>query len=156
MQQLLDDAFPEGTYNYWKSTFVKDLSDAAIDLIVAHANRAQSPMSATVVEYYAGAANRVGETDTAFAQRRAEYDVGIMAQWTDPAEAERHTAWARAFSDALKPHSSNAYLLNYVGEESPDTIRAVFGRNYDRLAQLKAKYDPTNFFSLNQNIKPAV
>jgi len=155
MQQLLDGAFPEGTCNYWKSTFVKELSDAAIDLIVAHANRAQSPMSATVIEYYAGAANHVGESDTAFAQRRAEYDVGIMAQWTSPAEAEQHTAWARAFSDALKPHSSHAWLLNFVGEENQDTIRAAFGNNYDRLAQLKKKYDPTNFFSLNQNVKPA-
>jgi FAD/FMN-containing dehydrogenase len=155
MQRLLDDAFPEGTYNYWKSTFVTALSDAAIDLIVAHADRAQSPLTATVIEYYAGAANRVGDGDTAFAQRRAEYDVGIMAQWTDPAEAETHTAWARAFSDALKPHSSNAWLLNFVGEESPDTIRAAFGRNYARLADLKKKYDPTNFFSLNQNVKPA-
>src|SRR4030095_17201589 len=142
MQRLLDDAFPAGTYNYWKSTFVTELSDAAIDLIIEHANRAQSPLTATVVEYYAGAANRVGDADTAFAQRRAEYDVGIMAQWTDPTEAETHTAWARAFSDALKPHSSNAWLLNFVGEESPDTIRAAFGKNYDRLAQLKKKYDP--------------
>jgi FAD/FMN-containing dehydrogenase len=155
MQKLLDDAFLDGTYNYWKSTFVKELSDAAIDLIVAHADRALSPLTAVVVEYYAGAANRIGEAATAFAQRRAEYDVGIMAQWTDPAEAATHTAWARAFSDALKPHSSNAYLLNFVGEEPPDTIRAAFGSNYARLAELKAKYDPANFFSLNQNIKPA-
>ena len=155
MQRLLDDAFPDGTYNYWKSTFVTALSDAAIDLIVEHANRAQSPLTAVVVEFYAGAANRVGDADTAFAQRRAEYDVGIMAQWTDPAEAETHTAWARAFSEALKPHSSNGWLLNFVGEESPDTIRAAFGSNYARLAELKKKYDPTNFFSLNQNVKPA-
>src|SRR6185312_4668785 len=155
MQRLLDDAFPDGTYNYWKSTFVTELSDAAIDLIVAHADRALSPLTAVVVEYYAGAANRVGDADTAFAQRRAEYDVGIMAQWTDPAEAATHTAWACAFSDALKPHSSNAWLLNFVGEETPDTIRAAFGANYTRLAELKKKYDPTNFFSLNQNVKPA-
>jgi FAD/FMN-containing dehydrogenase len=155
MQRLLDDAFPEGTYNYWKSTFVTELSDAAIDIIVAHADRARSPLTATVVEFYAGAANRVGAPDTAFAQRRAEYDVGIMAQWTDPAEAETHTDWARAFSDALKPHSSNAWLLNFVGEETPDTIRAAFGSNYPRLAELKKKYDPSNFFSLNQNVKPA-
>jgi FAD/FMN-containing dehydrogenase len=155
MQRLLDDAFPDGTYNYWKSTFVTELSDAAIDLIVAHANRTRSPLSAVVIEFYGGAANRVGDADTAFAQRRAEYDVGILAQWTDAAEAETHTAWARAFSDALKPHSSGGWLLNFVGEESPDTIRAAFGSNYARLAELKKKYDPTNFFSLNQNVKPA-
>ncbi len=155
MQKLLDDAFPDGTYNYWKSTFVKEFSDAAIDLLVAHANRAQSPLSAVIIEFYGGAAGRVGDADTAFAQRQSEYDIGFMAQWTDPAEADKHTAWARACSDALKPHSSGRYLLNFVGEESPDTIRAAFGSNYARLAELKTKYDPTNFFSLNQNVRPA-
>ncbi len=83
MQKLLDDAFPDGTYNYWKSTFVTALSDEVIDLIVEHANRMRSPLSAVVIEFYAGAASRVGTSDTAFAQRQAEYDVGFMAQWTE-------------------------------------------------------------------------
>jgi Berberine and berberine like len=156
MQRLLDDAFPDGTYNYWKSTFVKELTDGAIDLIVAHANRAQSPLSAVVIEFYGGAAGRVENAATAFAQRQAEYDIGIMAQWTDAAGSDRHIAWARDLSNALKPYSSGGYLLNFLGEEeSPDTIRAAFGSNHARLVELKNKYDPTNFFSLNQNIKPA-
>jgi Berberine and berberine like len=135
---------------------VKELSDAAIDLIVEHANRAESPLSAVVIEFYGGAAGRVENAATAFAQRQAEYDIGIMAQWTDAAESERHIAWARDLSDALKPYSSGGYLLNFLSEESPDTIRAAFGSNYPRLVELKNKYDPTNFFSLNQNIRPTV
>jgi FAD/FMN-containing dehydrogenase len=155
MQRILDDAFPDGTQNYWKSTFVKELSDDTIDLIVGHANKMRSPRSAVVVEYYGGAAGRIGLSQTAFAQRQAEYDIGIMAQWTDARENDVHIAWARDLSDALLPYSSGAYLLNFLSEESPDTIRAAFGANYPRLAEVKKKYDPTNFFSINQNIKPA-
>jgi len=155
MQKLIDDAFPDGTYNYWKSTFISKLSDEVIDLIVDHANRPHSPLSAVVMELYGGAAGRVGPGDTAFAQRQAQYNVGIMAQWTSPAESEAHIRWARDLSDALKPHSSGGYLLNFLDEENPDAIKAAFGGNYARLAALKAKYDPTNFFSLNQNVKPA-
>ena len=124
--------------------------------MVEHANRAGSPLSAVVIEMYGGAASRVGPGDTAFAQRQAEYDIGIMAQWTDSADADRHIAWARGLYDALKPYSSGSYLLNFLAEESPDTIRAAFGRNYPRLVEIKNKYDPTNFFSLNQNVRPSV
>ena len=155
MQKLLDGAFPEGTYNYWKSDFVREMSDEVIDLIVTHANKMKSPLSAVVIEYYGGAAGRIGVSQTAFAQRQAEYDIGYMAQWTDPAEKEVHVAWARDMADALRPHASGGHLLNFLGEESPDMIQAAFGPNYARLAQVKKKYDPTNFFSINQNIKPA-
>jgi FAD/FMN-containing dehydrogenase len=155
MQTLIDDAFPDGTYNYWKSTFVRKLSDEAIDLIIAHGNRMRSPLSSIVIEFYGGAAGRVAPGATAFAQRQAEYNVGIMAQWASPGEADTHIAWARGLSDALAPHSSGGYLLNFLSEESSDTIRAAFGSNYARLVELKNKYDPTNFFSLNQNVKPA-
>jgi FAD/FMN-containing dehydrogenase len=155
MQRILDAAFPQGTYNYWKSTFIKELSEEAIDLIVDHGNRMRSGLSAVVIEFYGGASNRVGHADTAFAQRHAQYDIGFMAQWTDPAEAETHRDWARVMSDALRPHSSGGYLLNFLDDEKPDVVKAAFGANYGRLAALKAKYDPTNFFRLNQNIEPA-
>jgi hypothetical protein len=155
MQKLLDDAFPEGTYNYWKSTFISKLSDDVIDLLIEHANRPHSPLSGVVLELYGGVAGKVGAGDTAFAQRQAQYNVGITAQWTSPDESEPHIRWARDLSDALKPHSSGGYLLNFLDEENPDAIKAAFGGNYARLAALKARYDPTNFFSLNQNVKPA-
>ncbi|HEV7715959.1 MAG TPA: BBE domain-containing protein, partial [Steroidobacteraceae bacterium] len=155
MQTLLEDAFPDNVHNYWKSTFVKELSDAALDVIIEHANRMQSPHSAVVVEMYGGAVGRVGPADTAFAQRRTPYNVGITAQWSNPAEAATHIAWARALAHALEPFSSGGTYLNFIGDENPDAIRAAFGSNYPRLAQLKAKYDPTNFFSINQNVMPA-
>jgi FAD/FMN-containing dehydrogenase len=154
MQSLLDGAFPDGHQNYWKSTFLQALSDEAIDLLVAHANRAPSPLSSVVIEYYGGAASRFGVAETAFVHRAAHYYVGILAQWTDPEASPRHTAWARFLADALRPYASGAYLLNFLGEEGNDTIRAAFGENYPRLVEVKNRYDPTNFFRLNQNITP--
>jgi FAD/FMN-containing dehydrogenase len=156
MQSLLDGAFPGGNHNYWKSTFLRELSDEAIELLVEHANRATSPLTAVVIEYYGGAASRVSVSETAFAHREAQYDVGILAQWTEPGESQRHIEWTRGLANALRPHSSGAYLLNFLGEEGDDTIRAAFGENYGRLVEVKNKYDPTNFFRLNQNIKPTV
>jgi hypothetical protein len=154
MQKLFDDSFPDGTYNYWKSSFLTALSDEAIDLIVEHGNRAGSPFSGVVVELYGGAAGRVAPSNTAFAQRQAEYNVGITAQWKDAAENERHIGWVRALWDALVPHSSGGYLLNFLGDDNPAAILGAFGSNHARLVELKTKYDPTNFFSLNQNVLP--
>ena len=93
MQKLLDESFLDGTYNYWKSTFLAEMSDDVIDVIVEHADRMQSPLSSVVVEFYAGAASRVGQDETAFAQRRAEYSVGMIAQWTDGTENGKR-AWS--------------------------------------------------------------
>ena len=101
MQSLLDGAVPDGNQNYWKSTFLRELSDEAIDTILEHSNRATSPMTAVLVEQYGGAAGRVGTTDTAFAQRHAQYDLGILTQWTDPAESPRHVRWTHGFAEAM-------------------------------------------------------
>jgi hypothetical protein len=154
MQTLLDGAFPDGNYNYWKSTFLRELSDDAIALLVEHANRATSPLTGIVIEYYGGAASRVGVAETAFAQRQAQYDLIFLAQWTEPGESQLHIEWARTSADSIRPFSSDSYYLNYLGEESEDTIKAAFGPNYERLMTVKKKYDPENFFCLNQNIKP--
>jgi hypothetical protein len=156
MQTLLDAAFPDGNQNYWKSTFVRELSDDAIVVLVEHANRATSPLSGVVIEYYGGVASRVGVSETAFAQRQAQYSVLFLAQWVDPGEPQRHIGWARGLADSMRPFSSGAYFLNYLGEEGEDTIKAAFGPNYDRLTAIKKKYDPKNFFCMNQNIKPEV
>ena len=154
MQTLLDGAFPDGNYNYWKSTFLRELSDDAIALLVEQANRATSPLTGIVIEYYGGAASRVGVAETAFAQRQAQYSLIFLAQWTEPGESQLHIEWARTSADSIRPFSSDSYYLNYLGEESEDTIKAAFGPNYERLMAVKKKYDPENFFSLNQNIKP--
>ncbi|HEY3597792.1 MAG TPA: FAD-binding oxidoreductase [Paraburkholderia sp.] len=154
MQSLVGNSFPDNAHNYWKSTFVKDLSDDVIDVLIEHGNRMQSPLSAVVLEFYGGAPTRVGHADTAFAHRAAEYNIGITGQWLDAAESDQHIGWTRALFDALQPHSSGGYLANFVSDEGTDQAKASFGGNYARLAELKSKYDPTNLFSLNQNIKP--
>jgi len=154
MQRLADEASPDNVHNYWKSTFLNELSDETIDLIVEHGNRVESPLTHVLIQLFNGQVGRVGNADTAFAQRQAGYNVGIEAKWIDPAESEKHTTWARAFSEALKPHSGKAYLLNFLGDEDPDLVRGAFGSSHARLVELKTKYDPTNFFSLNQNVEP--
>ncbi len=155
MQSILDGAFPSGTRNYWKSAFVKGLSDDVIDVIVERAKGMTSPMSSLLIEFYGGAGGRkVGEN--AFAQRESDYLVGFMPQWTDPAEDDAQIAWAKASSDAIQPFTTGGYLLNYLSEgEGPEMVQAAFGGNYSRLTELKRIYDPANFFSVNQNIKPA-
>ncbi|HWT98726.1 MAG TPA: FAD-binding oxidoreductase [Terriglobales bacterium] len=154
MQTMLDGAFPDRSHNYWKSAFLKELTDDVIDILIEHGNRMASPHSAIVLEYYAGAMGRVAPAATAFAQRQAEYNIGVMSQWLDAKEGQKHIELTRAAYDALQPFATGRYLPNFVSDESQDQIRAAFGSNYERLAALKAKYDPTNFFSLNQNVKP--
>ena len=154
MQTLLDAAVPEGNQNYWKSAFLRELSDEAIDVIISHANQATSRMTAVLIEQYGGAAGRVDRSATAFAQRHGEYDLGILTQWQEPAESARHIDWTRRFADAMAPFRSGDYLLNFLGDESEDTIRASFGSNYARLVEVKTRYDPANFFRVNQNITP--
>src|SRR3984893_3658544 len=107
MQTLADEANPDNINNYWKSTFLNELSDETIDLIVEHGNRAESPLTHVLIQLFNGQVSSMGNADTAFAQRQAGYNIGIEAKWIDPAESKKHTTWARAFSDALKPYSSN-------------------------------------------------
>jgi len=155
MQSILDDAFPSGTRNYWKSAFVKDLPDDAIDVIVEQGKGMTSPMSGLLVEYYGGAGGRKAADENAFAQRHSDYCIGFMPQWTDPAEDKAQIAWAKSAWEAIQPYASGGYLLNYLSEGEQDAVLAAFGSNYPRLRELKKAYDPNNFFSLNQNIQPA-
>jgi FAD/FMN-containing dehydrogenase len=158
MQTLFDPAFPYGNQNYWKSSFIDELTDDAIDTLVEHANRMASPLSAVMCEYYfGGPASRVGETETAFAHRNAQYDIGIIGQWTNPEENEQHMNWAREAYAAIEPYANGRIYANLMGGDQmtdESEVRAAFGENYERLVALKRKYDPTNFFRLNQNINP--
>jgi len=155
MQSILDAAFPEGTRNYWKSAFIKWLTDEVIDVIVEQAKGMTSPMSGLLIEFYGGAGGRKAGDTNAFAQRNSDYLVGFMPQWTDPAEDQAQVAWAKGAWDAIQPFATGEYLLNYLAEEGQEVVRAAFGSNYPRLRELKRAYDPTNFFSINQNIRPA-
>ncbi len=155
MQSLLDAGFPYGNQNYWRSTFLNGLSDELFDVLIEHAGRMASPLSALVIEHYGGAESRVGESETAFPHRGLQYDLNIIASWTDPAENEQHIQWARDLSQAAQPFAADGVYVNFLGDEGEDRVRTSFGKNYDRLVEIKKKYDPTNLFRLNQNIKPA-
>ena len=156
MQSLLGPSFPDGNYNYWKSTLQRELSDDGISAIVDHANRLSSPLSFVVLEYYGGAASRIANEATAFPHRQLPWDILFLSQWTDAAQAATHRDWARAGEELLRPFSQNAHLLAALDVESEDVIRSAFGANYPRLSSIKKKYDPTNFFRVNHNIRPAL
>ena len=158
MQTMFDAGFPYGNRNYWKSSFIDELTDDAIDLIVEHGNRNTSPLSALMIEYYfGGPSSEIGETDTAFAHRNAQYDLGVIGQWQDATEDADHIEWVRNTYNAIEPYSNGRIYANLIGADQmtdETQLRATFGVNYDRLVTLKQKYDPTNFFCMNQNVKP--
>ena len=107
--------------------------------------------------YYGGPSSQIGETETAFAHRDAQFDLGIIGQWVDAAEDAEHMGWARAAYDAMQPYSNGRIYANLMGGDQmteETQLRQAFGANYERLVELKRKYDPTNFFRLNQNIRP--
>jgi hypothetical protein len=100
--------------------------------------------------------SRVGKNETAFGERSARYNFAIVSAWTDPAESEKIIRWTRDFWEAMRPFEREAVYVNYLGAEEQDRIRAAYGEKYERLVALKNKYDSTNLFRLNQNIKPTV
>ena len=141
---------------YWKSGYTCELSDAFIDIVVAAASDFSSPLAALSFFRMHGAAARVPAGETAFGMRGNKWDFNLLTQWQDPAETARHKAWTRAVWERLEPLTSGTAYVNHMsGEESAAVVRASYGPNYDRLAQIKAKYDPDNIFRLNANIRPA-
>ena len=152
---MLDAGFPRGALNYWKSNFLADLSDAAIDTLIARFATCPSPMSGLVLEHFHGFASRVGARETAFPHRAPGYNLLLISEWLEPANTERNIAWARESYDAMRPHFTSGRYVNYLGEdEGGDPVEAAYGPNHARLRALKTKYDPTNLFRLNQNILP--
>ena len=153
---MLDAGYPRGALNYWKSSFVSELSDSLIDKAVARFAVTPSPMNAILIEHYHGAVTRVAPTDTAVPHRTAGYNLLMPSVWLDPAETEANIAWTRETYDAFRPSFAEGRWLNYLGDdEQVDAVRAAYGPNYDRLARIKREYDPDNVFHLNQNIEPA-
>jgi FAD/FMN-containing dehydrogenase len=154
VQTMFDGAFPFGRQDYWKSSFLGELSDDAIDIMVARFATVPSPLSAVLIERLGGAVSRVGTEKTAFHDRNAPYSFLIVSVWPDPTDSEQNIHWTDAFWQAMQPFSSGGVYVNYLGEEGADRVKAAYGRNYERLVALKNKYDPTNLFRLNQNIPP--
>jgi FAD/FMN-containing dehydrogenase len=152
---MLDPAYPKGALNYWKSSFLKALTDDAIEAIVESFSGCPTPMGQILIEHFHGAATRIGITDTAFPHRADGYNLLILTQWLEPADTIGCTGWTRESYARLEPFVAEGRYVNYLGNDEPgDPVRSAYGPNYRRLQEIKTKYDPTNLFHMNQNIKP--
>jgi FAD/FMN-containing dehydrogenase len=156
-QRSLDPFFPAGGRRYWKALYLDGFSDAAIDTTVDWSNRRPSNDTLVIVRHCGGAMARVGAAQTAFGDRSSEWMLSIDSTWNDPAGDTTNIAYTRTFWDAALPFSDGKTYFNFPGllEEGDAAVRASYGANHDRLARIKAAYDPDNRFRLNQNIRPA-
>ena len=151
-----DAGAPYGRCYYQKASTLTHLSDEAIETIVDFSARCTSPFSHVLLQHVHGAATRIDPTETAFALREESYVMSIVAAWDGGETAERHIDWVEAFWSGMEPFVSSGVYANFLGNEGEGRVRAAYGVNYERLVALKNTYDPTNFFALNQNIKPTI
>jgi FAD/FMN-containing dehydrogenase len=155
LQSMFDAGAAPGNRNYWRSNFMRELSDGAIDTILARADELPPPGTLILLEHLGGAVGRVGQNETAFANRGAKYNVSVLSNWVDRDNDEKNIAWTRTFGDELKSFATGGAYVNYMADdESADNVRAAYEANFRRLVAVKIKYDPTNFISGNQNIAP--
>ena len=155
-QQVFDPLLIPPARNYWKSHNFNQLSDAAIDVVIAYAGKLPSGQSEIFLGLLGGAANTHATDETAYPHRDALYAMNVHTRWLDPAEDATCLAWAREFFKAAAPHASGGVYINFLNEDEADRIAAAYGPNYRRLKEVKAKYDPDNLFRSNQNIRPGV
>jgi len=155
IQGMFEPFFPPRRLVYTKSNFLRDLGDDAIEALAQYVGKSPSPCTiAPFVEHWHGAATRVAPTATAFPHRQYSWNFFAWSIWRDPAESERNIRWTRECWEGLRPFLVAGAYGNYVTDESEAVAREAYGCNYDRLVALKNKYDATNFFCLNHNIKP--
>jgi FAD/FMN-containing dehydrogenase len=154
-QKAFDPLLAPGARNYWKSHNLAELADAALDTLIDYASRLPSPHCEIFIGLLGGQMSRVPTDATAYAQRDAKFVVNVHSRWETPSEDNKCISWARAFFDATAPYATGGAYINFMTEDEANRVTAVYGPNYDRLARVKDKYDPTNFFRLNQNIRPS-
>ena len=155
MNTLLDEGYPKGALNYWLSSFTTGLSDALIDTMIQRFECVPSPMSGMVLEHFHGAVTRIDPTATAVPHRDTGFNLLLPSEWMDPADTEKNIAWTKDTYAAISEHLATGRWLNYLGDdEADDAIRAAYGPNFDRLREVKRRYDPDNVFHLNHNIVP--
>lgn len=156
-QRMADHLFQPGLRGYWKSSYLKEVSDGAIDVTLDYFRTVPSKKTVILIEHNGdGAMDRVPEDETAFGHRRWPFNFIVTSAWSDPADTERNVTWTRAFFDAMRPYLADAAYVNYLGDEGEAGLKAAYSApKYARLASLKMKYDPSNLFRMNQNIQPA-
>jgi FAD/FMN-containing dehydrogenase len=159
IQSLVGSMVRPGRQNYWKSSFMTDISDDAIDTLIAYCATVPSPFTQVGFQQLGNAARRVPTDATAFSHREARYELMMLSMWLDPAAYETNAEWTRRLAEAMSPFTTGRAYINQMGtatEEGVERIKTAYGTNYQRLVDLKNKYDPTNLFRHNQNIKPTV
>lgn len=155
-QTMADFLWPKGLYSYWKSSFLRSLSDGAIDTLLAFYGKTPSPRTVIIIEHDGDSAwSRVAEEATAFGHRKWPYNLAVTTMWTDRADTEANIRWTRELWGAMRGYLADAAYVNYLGEADEESVHTAYGAKYERLVALKDKYDPTNFFCMNQNIKPS-
>jgi hypothetical protein len=155
LQSMFDPFLPKGMQWYWRGDFVNELSDAAIDAHIAEAQKMPSALSLMHLYPIDGAVHRVGKNDTAWHTRGATWAMVIVGINAERQSAGEITAWTKGYWEALHPYSHGGGYVNFMmDDEGESRLKATYGDNYERLVALKGKYDPTNFFRVNQNIRP--
>jgi FAD/FMN-containing dehydrogenase len=155
MNTLLDEGFPAGSLNYWLSSFTSGLPDELIDTALERFAAMPSQLSAIFFEHFHGAVTRMDASETAVPHRQEGWNLLLPSVWTDPADTEANVVWTKDTYAALAEHLAGRRWLNYLGDDQgDDAVRAAYGPNYDRLVEVKRKYDPENIFHHNHNIKP--
>lgn len=154
LQTMLDESAPRGMQNYWKAVNLRALGDGAIEALIAHNAGRPAPFGTLQVVPLGGAVARVSTNESAFPHRDVPFIVHIVGLWGNADENARHIAWARETWESLQPFASVGHYLNFVSDDEKDDARASYGASYDRLAKVKAKYDPDNVFRANVNVAP--
>ena len=153
-QTALDPLLTPGFRNYWKSHDFRELSDGLIDVLLAYAGKIPDPNSEIAYAQLGGAISEVPQQATAYGHREAQFAMNVHGRWADEEMDEACIGWARDLFKSAAPFATGAVYVNFMTQDEGERVRAAYGSNYERLVQLKRKYDPTNLFRLNQNIRP--
>lgn len=154
-QKAFDPLLTPGARNYWKSHNFAALSDEALETIIDYAGKLPSDQTEIFIGLLGGETSRIAVDATAYAQRDAQFVLNVHARWDNAEDDQRCVAWAREFFDASAPYATGGVYINFMTEEEGGRVEAAYGAGYQRLVELKEKYDPGNLFRMNQNIKPA-
>jgi hypothetical protein len=153
-QTILDPLLTPGVRNYWKSHDFSEASDGLIDALIAHAGKLPDPSTEIAFAQLGGAVSRVPNDATAYGHRDGQFVMNVHGRWEDAAKDAACIGWARDLFQATAPFATGNVYVNFLTEDETERVRAAYGRNYDRLGNLKSKYDPQNLFRHNQNIRP--
>ena len=156
LQSALDERFPSGRLHYWKSGWLRHLTDGAIQTLLQALPLMPSSASSVGLQQMHGVASRIPPSATAFPHRAEQYDFLILSQWSDPTASDRNMAWTRALFQAMQPYLEESVYVNNLGDEGTGRVKAAYGENYSQLAALKGTFDADNVFRANQNVEPSL